>query len=436
MNARSITGRKLTMSKAAVLALMLAVMIVIVTVIIEGISTSITRVIVYCIFVYSIYRGLQEKSLFNPYFLFSPLPFSLLIYTAEVSRIYLQELTLSTWWFAIVNMLSFLVALNFTNGYRVNKRKQINSKKRLIYHAWILFFISLIPKIIPNFFLGSVVSLCFYPALVCALKSKSRWTIISIYIVFFVFSVNSLTKIMVLSVLITTMICLIKYYDFVAKRKVVLLIIIFFAGLVMLEMFDLKNYLQTGGTFISYIQGGYLDYSLSSYYINSGRISWNGLNDLAMPYMYFVTPWTNLQYVMETQTTQTYGLWLAKPFLGWLQIDGYFKDYYSLIPYSSFNTFTYLAVLYKDGGYWGSCLISIFLGFFVKRIYNRYIVSQSPLDVACYALIAQATLQMFFSNHFFSQSYPFTIVVIMAIYEFVLVKGEKVFVHTANTVNN
>ena len=97
-------------------------------------------------------------------------------------------------------------------------------------------------------------------------------------------------------------------------------------------------------------------------------------------------------------------------------LDSRFANYYVLNPYSSFNTFTYISVLFKDFGYWGSCLGSLMLGFFVRKVYQAFKKTKSPFYVACYALTACAVFEMFFSNHFLSQSYPFTILLLMVLY--------------------
>ena len=136
------------------------------------------------------------------------------------------------------------------------------------------------------------------------------------------------------------------------------------------------------------------------------------------------TPWSNLQYVTETQPKSTNGLWTIKPLLGYAQLDDTFENNYKLEPYSSFNTFTYIVCGYKDFGFWGSVVMSLFLGFFVKKVYSRYKVSQSPFDVAIYVCAGLAVVEMFFSNHFFMQSYPFTIVIIMELYKS-LVRGNN-----------
>ena len=53
-------------------------------------------------------------------------------------------------------------------------------------------------------------------------------------------------------------------------------------------------------------------------------------------------------------------------------------------------------------------------------------MSRSPFDVACYVLTAIATLEMFFSNHFFMQSYPFTIVILMELYKKFIIQKKQI----------
>ena len=111
-------------------------------------------------------------------------------------------------------------------------------------------------------------------------------------------------------------------------------------------------------------------------------------------------------------------MWTFKPFLGYVQLDAPFEKEYELVAYSSFNTFTYIVCAYKDFGFFGSVFMSLFIGFYVKKVYSRFKVSQSPFDVAIYACVSLAVVEMFFSNHFFMQSYPFTILIVISIYRF------------------
>ena len=154
------------------------------------------------------------------------------------------------------------------------------------------------------------------------------------------------------------------------------------------------------------------------YYEQNYGVTWDSSAELLGPYAYLTTPWTNLQYVMLTQgTPHTNGLWLVRPFIGYLQLEDKFKDAYSIESFSSFNTFTFIAVQYEDFGFYLSVISSILIGLFVGRYYRRSLTTNSPLEVANYVLIAQATLMMFFSNHFLMLSYPVTIVLVMWIYK-------------------
>ena len=161
-----------------------------------------------------------------------------------------------------------------------------------------------------------------------------------------------------------------------------------------------------------------VDENLTNY---TNRIEWNYSAYLFLPYMYLETPWVNVNHVLLTQNTRTYGLWMVKPILGYTGLKDFFENEYHLEAYSSFNTFTFITVGFKDFGFWLSIISPLFLGFFVKKIYTRFLVSKSPFDTACYIAISLATFQMYFSNHYFMQSYPFTIVILMEIYKRVVV---------------
>ena len=133
--------------------------------------------------------------------------------------------------------------------------------------------------------------------------------------------------------------------------------------------------------------------------------------------MYFTTPWNNLQYIMETTREHTYGLWLIKPFLSYIQVAGNIDAYTALTPYqNAFNTYGFISVQYVDFGMIGSALSSAVLGILVGKVYRRYRYCPDGFNIGCYGLVACATLEMFFSNHFFGQSYPFTILIVAWIY--------------------
>lgn len=403
---------KLLVDKKKAFAVLLTAIMCLFCIILD--ATWLCRVCVIFLVIVCIYKGLFEKTLLNPYFLFSLTPISLLL-CQNLGKNYMLDLSTSTWVLAIINISAFLIAFDFTSK-KVNVQKCIgfSGNKQLVKNTYILLFLGFLPTMFRMAFhfempLASIFSLFSTPAIVCAMKSKNKTVIISVFCVFVFSWVGYVSKTSVLSTAIAILICYEKYYIKTKKQKIKLIVFSGLALLVMIAAFSFANQDRGSSTADEVVE----------YYSKYGNISWNHNDALLMPYLYLTTPWTNLQYVTETQSTHTYGLWFFKPILGYLQLDKFFSNSYSLTAYSNFNTYTFIAYCFKDFGYFGSMISSAFLGFFCKKIYSRYSVSCSPLDVACYVLVGQAILEMFFSNHFYSQSYPFTIVLLMGIYKFV-----------------
>lgn len=395
----------------------------------DSLLISILRLCVGACMLYSLLKGIHEKDLMNPYIFFSLTPLSLLLYNEKISSWYFNELTAKTWILGFINFLAFLFILNLVIRKKKDSciKNNLNrtSKHTLLQHAWILFVLgefSFIYVFITHkqFFLSSVLSYFVFPALALAWKAKHKLTIVFMYLfICFTFAV-SFNKTIFLGYILITAICYKRYYVKNSQQEKRLYIGLFCAGfLFVFVAFPMKALVQERQEFSVDL----LWKAIKSYFVNSngdyhGRITWNAAPVLRMPYIYLTSAWNNVQYVMETQSNLTYGLWFFKPLISWLQLDGLFLNAYELTAYSSFNTFTYVTVLFKDFGLIGSTVSSGFLGFFVGKIYNKYKTSNSAFDVAIYAVVSQATLEMFFSNHFFMLSYPFTIVVICMIYRY------------------
>lgn len=364
------------------------------------------RISVLLILCVIIRHGIKEESPVNPYFLFALTPITLLIYV-NIGDTYMTDLTHRTWLLGIINMSVFVIALLLTKP--VKEKSSYNIKQTtssLTFHTVILFAISFLGNLIPA--LESVFWICAVPAMVCAILSKKvgLFVLAGIYLLIS-FSSGSISKLFMLMLAMTFLVSYDKYYAVTKKSKRSVFLVMIAGVLLMLVAFSFAN--KDRGNYDA-------DEGVSRY--SAQGITWTGAARLFMPYMYLTNSWTNLQYVTETQDTRTYGLWLAKPILGYLQIDDSLGPVYSLDSYSSFNTFGFITCGFKDFGYWLSVLSAIFLGFFVRKIYSRYLISRSPFDTACYVLVGLATLEMFFSNHFFMQSYPFTVVIIMWLYKY------------------
>ncbi len=382
------------------------------------------RYIVSFIFSYCVYKGTEEDKLLNPYILFSLTPLSLMIYSSEVSTYFLMELQTKTWLLAILNMIVFLVGLNFALKWKVKtgkhtlfkERHLVNNESEIDY-TWqgiILFTIGLIPKLISVLGVSipgaHIISMCQYLgiAVVYTNKNKKLAYIMAIILLGLSFITNfNKTEFLMLAVLFIA--CIDSRMNTKKEKKKLYITIIFLALTMILIIFPLKDFLARGESLSKFISSD-KDY-LANEFI--GRFQWKKNIKLLMPYIYMTTNWTNLQYITHIFTQHTNGLWLIKPLLGYLQISGGIKAYTSLTPYRpAFNTYSFIAVQYIDFGFFGSMLPSLLLGLFVGWIYKNYKKYPDSFNCACYALNAVAVFEMFFSNHFFTQSYPFTIVIV------------------------
>lgn len=379
------------------------------------------RIAVLLLFMICIIRGTQESYILNPYFFFSLTPLSLLIYR-NISRYHL-ELTTSVWALGVINMAAFIAALELTPEYtNIYKCYGAGDENVLRRNTFFLLFLSMIPWVYQTA-TGSVVPMAYVFSLfiggviLCAFKSKKKYLILIVTLACVLMSLRYVTKSSVLTYVIAYLIGYEKYYADTRKKKIRLLILAIAAIVIMIASFSFANQGRSN------LNGSD---EVLQYYRTYGSLQWEGNSAFMMPYMYLTTPWSNLQYVINTQNTRTYGLWLIKPLLGYMQIDGLFDNFYALKAYSNFNTFTFIAYHFKDFGYWGTWISSILLGIFVKKVYSRFTISKSPLDAACYLFTGQAVLEMFFSNEFFTQSFPFTIVITMGIYKFLFCRNNEI----------
>lgn len=432
------TTKKKTFGSVKRTPFMISVVILVIMEILVGGSDDLVagfmRMVACFVFTYCVYCGLKEEFMINPYSVFSITPLSLLLYSEKISTYYLQKLSNSTWLLAIMNIVAFIFAFNCTNNkwkfkmgnWRPRKNKIVYRPEelnynRIVLHSLLLCVMGELPLIaslvgitIP---FRSVIGFFLYIGIVFAFKSRKKW-LIAVSLMFSMFNfIEDFNKTRLLYLLLTIMCCAEAYYIREKKDRVK-----FFAGIaifgafMLIVAFPLKSYMRGGGNILSFfLNSAEISASIFSNY--NSRINFAGPLVLRMPYMYLVSAWNNVQYVMQTQPERTYGLWMLKPLLGYLQLDGRFESLYQLTPYSSFNTYTYITVLFKDFGYFGSIFGSLFLGFYVKKVYAGMKKEGSAFDIATYSLVAMATLEMFFSNHFYSLSYPFTILIISFLYK-------------------
>lgn len=387
-------------------------------------DTLIYKITAGALFFYCINKGLKEEFLVNPYSLFAITPLSILVYSASFAPMYLNELTASTWFLAVYNILGFIIGYSVLNIKQKQEQPSINSADihKLRYHILILGILSIIPVAGRYLHIAlpfrSFMNFFCYIGLAMAFKSKNKGNIVIALLFILVGFLEDFNKSRFLSLILSTIICYEVYYvKNINQRKKVVYSILAAGVFMILVAFPMKSFIRDGGSYVDFVSNAESISSTAFEHYND-RFVFNGPEFLKMPYMYLVSAWNNVQYVAETQDYRTYGMWTIKPFLNYLGFNTTESNpVYVLIPESSFNTFTYITVLFKDYGYWGSILGSLLLGMYVKFARRRCCTNGSVFDTATYGLVCVATLQMYFSNHFFGMSYPFTILIIGFLYK-------------------
>lgn len=381
-------------------------------------SIAIFKIAALLILIYCIAEGLKQKYIVNPYYLLILTPISLLIYL-NIGDAFFVDLTRDTWLLIICNIDALLIGLTYTRPTRYRERKLKDTYAQSLYTrtAWIFTLLGIIPPLVFRFTgviipLSYIISMLGVAGIMSATATKKLKLIIPIILIYiFPILLGGASKTGVLTVLMALIISYEKFYvnledlkslKIIRKRIIICCVI---AIPVMISAFTLAN--KERG---SYDANENLEYYESS-------VVWDYDAAYFMPYMYITTPWANLQYVTETQDYRSNGYWLTKPILGPIFDDEFLEDDYTPQAYSPFNTFSFIGLHFKDFGYWGSLLMSLFLGFFIKKVYTLYAATCLPYDAASYVFTAQATLELFFSNHFFGLSYPFMIVIVMYLFK-------------------
>lgn len=337
-----------------------------------GENCTISRICVFLILVLCLILGKREEKLINPFFLFAFTPFSLLIYMNLGGR-YMLPLSPETWALAIINMFAFIIALYCTPKFKsISNCQGINDNRFLVFSSLLFYILSMTGRFVPQ--LQALTWFLSIAAFVFAIKTKKKVMYLFCVYIFLTRSLSDhASKMGMLLLCVSFLVCYDKFFVTSVKQIKKLILWVVLGGCLMIFAFSFANKER----------GNYDAYDGLAYYEKQGKITWDYAPTLFMPYMYIATPWTNVEYVCKSQDVRTNGLWMIKPLLGYVGLKDSFDKEYELESYSSFNTFTFITCGFKDFGYWGSIIMSLFLGWYVKKIYSRYVISKSPFDVTC-----------------------------------------------------
>lgn len=345
----------------------------------------------------------KQAFLLNPFSLFFFTPASLVLYWPIADK-YMMDLTHSTLFLCILHFcllfLLFKYRLKSINVANYMPIKFIHKRTLLLLNI-LLYIFGLIGLFLP--LLSSFSWILIFFALSVILREDKR--------IFYILLVSYIVIVILdfyISKLFLLNISLFLAIHFQRRRLIWRMRYLFFTKVFLIGVVLMLFFFKIGNK-----ERGYSDTSsIFSYYSEQG-IDWAMSPSLLLPYMYVTTPWTNLQYVINDQDDLTYGSWLIKPITGYLGLNT--KRPLELQSYSSFNTFTFIAVFFKDFGYLGSLLGTFIIGHFIVYVYGMYLKRPYGLVVGLYSIVSLAVVQMYFSNHFIMQSYPITAFLIYTI---------------------
>lgn len=116
-----------------------------------------------------------------------------------------------------------------------------------------------------------------------------------------------------------------------------------------------------------------------------------------MNYLYFCSPWGNLQYNLLYNQDNGDG---ANTFAQFGKKLGIKTDVVKKKQPSYLNTHSFITDFYLDFGYIGAIIASYVLGCIIFLCYRRFGLSNDALLLSFYALVSYASVMLFFSNHF------------------------------------
>ena len=355
--------------------------------------------------------GGRQRIVANPYLATLPLLVSLLVYSPEVTTVYLPELEVWTKLLIVLAISSFVAGLACRVRFPLTATKKVN--------GFSLVILGLIPVIlgvsragIPilssdvnsarESFLIPVIgqfSLFLFAGHGYFVKRKRRLLAVGSFLLSLLLGIMLAAKFYLALAIVNSAVFLFKYdREAIRKRRWAFVFVPIIVLAMFQQTFSARNELRQS------------DYQWHQ------AIDMAELNSLSehvfLPYMYLTTPWANFQENVYSEFDYSYGQRTVRPLLSILQIDFLLSYDTNLVRNSAFNTNAFCTDFYKDAGVVGLIFFSFLLGVFVSAIYRQFLLSEDVIMDSVYAHVLFATTCMFFSNHFTSLGYPFVVLLL------------------------
>lgn len=373
---------------------------------------SFSKFCVLIIMFFFLKHGHCQEKLYNPFSIMSVTCLSYICYYAPIGGIYMNEISIDT----EVLVILCLFAL-FLGMYVVSKRRIsfINIGDRSV-NFWFVFWVGALPTMIAIYLFGNTLDMSgedmieakekmslpflgqfayWLPTsiLVACKKNNSKYIVCALLASLYV-ALVSVTKTGMLMACLFFYIGVSKYNPDIMEFKIVK---------------KLKKYALVWSPILIILYFSYnndIRHTASSnrdmeYIESSGTTLVNNVNDtnqgLFLNYLYFCSPWSNLDYNVKYNHRRGYGKNTFGQFAHLLRLED--KRIIKINPFF-LNTHTFITDFYIDFGYCGAVVASFLLGCLIFYFYKKYGLSNDPLLMGFYVLISYATFMMFFSNHF------------------------------------
>ena len=364
------------------------------------------------LFVVLISLGRKEERWYNPFFLLIVSLISFLLYSYDMAPVLLQELEPST---IILIILCFTAILM---GFVCVKKVDVTPIKSngYIENFWVIFIIGLIPTVLSYILYGNILDMTgedmldtkakysipmigqlayFLPAsIIVACKKNSTPLILLSLGISILAALMTVTKTAMLMALIFFIIGLSHFHPdilnsrcskFVKKYAIIWIVIL------ISYMFMYNNSIRHDASSTSSME--YVERS-GSRIISSTTEFGEGM---FLNYLYFCSPWGNLEYNIDHNPNRGYG---SNTFAQFGKKLGVNVNTIEKIQPTFLNTHSFITDFYLDFGYVGAIIASFFLGLIIYFFYWKFGKSDDSLFLAHYAVISFATIMLFFSNHF------------------------------------
>ena len=375
-------------------------------------TQSISKLFVLGIMYLLVNNGRLQDKIYNPFNILCVTCLSYLCYYQPLGGMYLEDICGSTQ--VLIVLCLFAVFL----GMFVVSRKNITPIDigNRCANFWIVFIVGALPSIVAIYLFGNTLDMSgeemmetkekmsipflgqfayWLPTsiIVACKKNNSKLIVISLIASLYV-ALVSVTKTGMLMACLFFVIGVTTFKPDIMQHKIALLMkkyAIVWLPVLMLSYFLYNNSIRHEASSSNSME--YLESSGTSVVQGTDNVA----QGLFLNYLYFCSPWSNLDYNVRLNHERGYGKNTFGQFAHLLRID---EKRVSKMNPTFLNTHTYITDFYIDFGYVGAIIASFILGCLIFFFYKKYGMSNDPLLIGFYVLIAYATFMMFFSNHF------------------------------------